>query len=224
MKSLTCLILAFTISACSDDPKCGPDDNRAVDCKVLSETDCLAESECAAFYGNRIDTTAMCIGAEEMIACGSAASAECNNAIQGYVVGADGSCWQQDWACFGVVPGFQAGSDLPDTCTLVTNACGSKEVDCALLNETECLAEAKCLAVYGRKIDETAMCYGAETEMMACAILAVAECPNNAVGYASGPDGTCWFQPSVCGNIGDGYDLNAPEGSAACPVVSQACP
>jgi len=110
---------------------------------------------------------------------------------------------------------------------LVHSACSDDEeapeaVDCAALNEADCLAESECLAVYGHKIDETAMCYSATKEMMACAILAVAECPNNAIGYASGPDGTCWFQPSVCGNIGDGFELNAA--GAACPEVIHICP
>lgn len=115
------------------------------------------------------------------------------------------------------------------TLALVLAACSDAEedpkvVDCGTLIESECLAEPECLAVYGHKIDETAMCYSSVREMMACAVLAVAECPNNAIGYATGPDGTCWFQPSICGNIGDGYDLNPPDGSGSCPQVSQICP
>jgi hypothetical protein len=220
MKTLLFLGLALVLSSCSDDES--NDTPNTIDCTTLVETECLAEPSCQAFYGSKIDQTAMCVGSEEMIACGNAESAECNNSIVGYVSDSNGTCWYQNSACFAPTAGFEAGSDLSEKCPSVTEAC--QPVDCRALAEADCLAEPECLAVYGRKIDETAMCVSNTKEMMACATLSASECPNNAVGFAIDPDGTCWFQPSVCSNIGEGYQTNAPFGTGTCPEITELCP
>lgn len=119
MKLLACLTLALVFSACSDDPKCD-----AVDCTVLDEADCLAEPLCTAFYGNKIDETAMCFGPSKMIVCGDAESAECNNSVVGYVVDPDGTCWYQNSACFAPTAGYQTGADFTESaCPDVSEPC-----------------------------------------------------------------------------------------------------
>ncbi len=120
MKLLAFLTFMTVIIACSDDP----DDPRDIDCTALIESECLAESLCTAFYGRRIDPTAMCLGPAEMIVCGSAATTQCNNSIIGYVRAPTGTCWYQNAACFGPIPGYQGGSDFDGgDCPAVTEPC-----------------------------------------------------------------------------------------------------
>lgn len=120
MRLLACLTLALIFSACSDgDPKC-----HAVDCTLLTESECLSESLCTAFYGNKIDESALCFGPSEMIVCGNAETAQCNNSIVGYVVDPNGTCWYQSAACFGTIPGYQGGSDFDGgDCPTVSEPC-----------------------------------------------------------------------------------------------------
>jgi len=95
-----------------------------VDCAAMVETDCLGHPLCEPFYGNKIDETAMCFGPSEMIVCGNAATAECNNSIVGYVTDPDGTCWYQGDACFGPIPGYQGGSDFDGgDCPMVSEPC-----------------------------------------------------------------------------------------------------
>jgi hypothetical protein len=118
------------------------------------------------------------------------------------------------------------------TLALILSACSddpkceqsdSNVVDCAVLVEADCLAEAQCIPFYGSKIDTIAMCAEPE-EMIVCGNIETADCPNNVVGYVIGPNGTCWIQSSSCFSPALGYESGANFSDDPCPLSSEPCP